>query len=85
MTEDEFAAAESSLDDASKSAIELALAHIQDFARSQMPHPWKYSPREGVILGEQFTPMDRIGCYLPGGTAPLVSTVLHTAGIAAAA
>ena len=37
------------------------------------------------MLGEQFTPMERIGCYIPGGTAPLVSTVLHTAGIAAAA
>ena len=85
VTEAEFAAAEAALDDASKSAIELALAHIQDFARSQMPHPWKYSPREGVVLGEQFTPMERVGCYIPGGTAPLVSTVLHTAGIAAAA
>ncbi|MBS5533206.1 histidinol dehydrogenase, partial [bacterium] len=39
----------------------------------------------GVMLGEKFTPMDRVGVYIPGGTAPLVSTVLHTAGIAGAA
>jgi len=85
VPEAEFDAAERSLDNTAKAAIHLALEHIQDFARSQMPHPWKYSPREGVILGEQFTPMERVGCYIPGGTAPLVSTVLHTAGIAAAA
>ena len=85
VTEAEFEAAEKALDETSKQAIDLALSHIQDFARSQMPRPWKYSPREGVILGEQFTPMERVGCYIPGGTAPLVSTVLHTAGIASAA
>ena len=85
VTDAEFTAAEKTLDKSSKDAIELALSHIQDFARSQLPHAWKYSPREGVILGEQFIPMDRVGCYIPGGTAPLVSTVLHTAGIAAAA
>ena len=85
VTGAEFEAAEKALDETSKAAIDLALSHIQDFARSQMPHSRKYSPRDGVILGEQFTPMERVGCYIPGGTAPLVSTVLHTAGIAAAA
>lgn len=85
VTPEEFAAAEGSLDEESKKAIHLALDHIQDFARHQMPKAWTYSPREGVVLGEQFTPMERVGCYIPGGTAPLVSTVLHTAGIAAAA
>ena len=85
VTPEEFAAAEAALDEESKKAIHLALDHIQDFARHQMPKAWTYSPREGVVLGEQFTPMERVGCYIPGGTAPLVSTVLHTAGIAAAA
>ncbi|MBO4631095.1 MAG: histidinol dehydrogenase [Lentisphaeria bacterium] len=85
VTESEFETAEKTLDKTAKDAIHLALDHIQDFARSQMPHTRKYSPREGVVLGEQFTPMERVGCYIPGGTAPLVSTVLHTAGIAAAA
>ena len=85
VTEAEFEAAEKQLDQTSQNAIQLALSHIQDFARHQMPKAWTYSPREGVVLGEQFTPMERVGCYIPGGTAPLVSTVLHTAGIAAAA
>ena len=85
VTEEEFEAAEKELDETSKKSIALALDHIQDFARHQMPEGWTYSPREGVTLGEQFIPMERVGCYIPGGTAPLVSTVLHTAGIAAAA
>ena len=41
--------------------------------------------RPGVTLGEKFEPLDRVGVYIPGGTAPLVSTVIHTAGIASAA
>jgi histidinol dehydrogenase len=41
--------------------------------------------RSGVKVGEKFSPMERVGVYIPGGTAPLVSTVLHTAGIASAA
>ena len=85
VMEAEFDAAEKQLDDASKAAISLALSNIQDFARRQMPKNWTCSPRDGVVLGEKFTPMERVGCYIPGGTAPLVSTVLHTAGIAAAA
>ena len=72
VTEAEFEAAEKTLDQTSKDAIHLALSHIQDFARRQMPRGWTCSPREGVILGEQFTPMERVGCYIPGGTAPLV-------------
>ncbi|MBO7148177.1 MAG: histidinol dehydrogenase [Lentisphaeria bacterium] len=85
VTEEEFAEAEKQLDASAKEAIHLALANIQDFARRQMPENWTCTPREGVMLGEKFTPMERVGCYIPGGTAPLVSTVLHTAGIAAAA
>ncbi len=85
VTEAELDAAEKEVDPAAKEAIALALKNIQDFAKRQLPKDWTYSPREGVVLGEKFTPMERVGCYVPGGTAPLVSTVLHTAGIAAAA
>jgi len=67
---------------AAKRAITHALAHIQAFARQRIPQPWSFSPRDGVTVGERFEPMQRVGVYIPGGTAPLVSTVLHTAGIA---
>ena len=70
---------------AEKAAVKTALANIKTFARLRIPKAWKHSPRPGVVVGERFQPMDRVGVYIPGGTAPLVSTVIHTAGIAKAA
>ncbi|MFO7821538.1 MAG: histidinol dehydrogenase [Lentisphaeria bacterium] len=66
-------------------AIRTAHRQIEEFASQRIPEPWSYSPRKGVILGERFAPFDRIGAYVPGGTAPLISTVLHTVSLAAAA
>ncbi len=68
-----------------KLAIRRALKQIQDFAGLTKPRNWMMGVRSGVKVGEKFTPMERVGVYIPGGTAPLVSTVLHTAGIARAA
>ena len=81
----EIAAAEKSLDKSAKAAIRTALKNVQAFAKLRIPKAWKKVVRKGVTLGEQFVPMERIGVYIPGGTAPLVSTVIHTAGIAKAA
>lgn len=81
----EIAAAEKSLDKSAKAAIKTALKNVQSFARLRIPKAWKKVVRKGVTLGEQFVPMERVGVYIPGGTAPLVSTVIHTAGIAKAA
>ncbi|MBR2357116.1 MAG: histidinol dehydrogenase [Lentisphaeria bacterium] len=81
----EIAAAEKSLDKSAKAAIKTALKNVQSFARLRIPKAWKKLVRKGVTLGEQFVPMERVGVYIPGGTAPLVSTVIHTAGIAKAA
>ena len=68
-----------------KKAIKEALTNVEFFSKQRIPKPWSSSPRPGVIVGERFEPMERIGVYIPGGTAPLVSTVIHTAGIAKAA
>ena len=68
-----------------KLAIRRALKQVQQFARLTKPRNWMKNIRPGVKAGEKFTPMERVGVYIPGGTAPLVSTVLHTAGIASAA
>ncbi|MCQ2378752.1 MAG: histidinol dehydrogenase [Victivallaceae bacterium] len=85
VSEKEIAAAVKKLPAADKKAIRTALEQISCFARVTKPLDWTFSPRPGVKLGEKYTPMDRVGVYIPGGTAPLVSTVLHTAGIARAA
>lgn len=68
-----------------KLAIRTACQQVFSFAKLTKPRNWKKVVRHGVILGEKFTPMSRVGVYIPGGTAPLVSTVLHTAAIAHAA
>ncbi len=68
-----------------KMAIRRALEQVQQFAKLTCPQDWMKTVRSGVKVGEKFSPMERVGVYIPGGTAPLVSTVLHTAGIASAA
>ncbi|MCM8538533.1 MAG: histidinol dehydrogenase [Lentisphaeraceae bacterium] len=85
VTQEEIDNSENLIDDDIKDAIQLAHANILDFSKQSIPQDWKYNPRDGVTLGEKFTPLERIACYVPGGTAPLVSTVLHTATMAKAA
>jgi len=85
VTPEELKAATAQVDAKARRAINNALAHITAFAKQRIPQPWSFQPRAGVTLGERFEPMQRVGVYIPGGTAPLVSTVLHTAGIAKAA
>lgn len=68
-----------------REAIQLAARQVREYALQQVPKPWSYPPRNGVVLGERFTPLSRVGAYIPGGTAPLVSTVLHTVTLAATA
>ncbi len=85
ITEAEFKEAAAKIAPEDAAAINAALANVQAFARKKLPENWFEPMRDGVSLGEQFRPLDRVGVYIPGGTAPLVSTVIHTAGIAAAA
>ena len=85
VTAEEIAEAKKNTSSSSKFAIEEAISYITDFALKQKPKNWSYSPRNGVILGERFNPFTRVGVYIPGGTAPLVSTAIHTIAIAKAA
>lgn len=85
VSEEEVRKAASCVSAEDKRAIKIALNNVMEFSRHGIPQPWSHSPRPGVVVGERFEPMERIGVYIPGGTAPLVSTVIHTAGIAKAA
>ncbi len=66
-------------------AIQAAVRNLLAFARQSRPRHWGFKPRPGVTAGERFVPLSRVGCYVPGGTAPLISTVVHTATLARAA
>ena len=65
----------------------MAEAHenIRDFALKSLRHDWNMYNRQGARIGERFDPFPRVGIYVPGGTAPLVSTALMTVTLAAAA
>ena len=65
-----------------REAVDYALRNIRDFSKLRKPRSWSRLNREGAKVGEKFDPLERIGIYVPGGTAPLVSTALMTVGLA---
>jgi histidinol dehydrogenase len=62
-----------------------ALRNIQEFSKGGIPRNRRLRNREGARVGEVYHPFRRVGIYVPGGTAPLVSTALMTVGLAQAA
>lgn len=82
VSEREFAAAEKAVAPAIREQIEEAHRRVADFARRSMRPDWSCATPHGGRLGEYFTPLDRVGVYVPGGTAPLASTVIMTATLA---
>jgi histidinol dehydrogenase len=63
-------------------ALDYALRNIRDFSKLRKPRNWSRINREGATVGEKFDPVERVGIYVPGGTAPLVSTALMTVALA---
>ncbi|MEE4178353.1 MAG: histidinol dehydrogenase [Bacteroides sp.] len=62
-----------------KDAIALARQNIERFHAAQMPADISLVTQPGVFCSMQFRPLQRVGLYIPGGTAPLLSTVLMLA------
>src|SRR5919197_810791 len=62
-----------------REAIGIAARHIRHVARLQVPRPWSTSPVKGVTIEQRVLPLDRVGCYVPGGRYPLPSSLLMTA------
>ena len=60
-----------------RSSLKLAAANIRRFCQLQKPKEWKKS-FNGITLGQLVRPLDSVGCYIPGGRHPLVSTLLMT-------
>jgi histidinol dehydrogenase len=61
------------------SAIEHAAQNIRRVAEQQKPREWSMQVERGVRVAQRVTPIQTIGCYVPGGRASLVSTLLMTA------
>lgn len=73
------------VDDATAQAVATAHRNVWDFAQKSLRKSWSGKNAQGAITGERFDPFHRVGIYVPGGTAPLVSTALMTVTFAAAA
>jgi histidinol dehydrogenase len=78
----EVAAAYRGLPAGDRRALAEARAGILEFNRRGLPRDWTGRSRQGAVVGEKFDPIRRVGLYIPGGHAPLVSTVLMTAVLA---
>ncbi len=85
VTDAELNAAQESVSQAVKDAIAATLENIQAFAKKSLRSNWQFTNNQGAEVGERFLPYDRVGVYVPGGKAPLVSTALMTAAFAQAA
>jgi histidinol dehydrogenase len=65
--------------------IEAARKNVHRFAVKSLRKDWKMRNAQGAWVGERFLPFERVGVYVPGGSAPLVSTAVMTVTLAAAA
>ncbi|VAW59869.1 Histidinol dehydrogenase, partial [hydrothermal vent metagenome] len=62
-----------------REALEKAAARVRAYAEHQKIESWNYTEDDGTFLGQQVTPMDRAGLYVPGGKAAYPSSVLMNA------
>ncbi|GAB4120949.1 MAG: histidinol dehydrogenase [Sideroxydans sp.] len=62
-----------------KSALERAAGRVTSYHRKQIQASWSYEDEDGTLLGQQVTPLDRVGLYVPGGKAAYPSSVLMNA------
>ena len=65
-----------SIDSESRQALETAATRIRDYHNHQTQDSWQYQEANGTKLGQQITPLDRVGIYVPGGKASYPSSVL---------
>ena len=78
-------ALEASIDKGVAAAVRDAHRRVMRFAKASLRTAWSIKTPRGGSEGEFYTPMDRVGVYVPGGTAPLASTSIHTVTLAKAA
>ena len=60
-------------------ALREAAGRIRSFHERQLAHSWRYEEADGTMLGQNVTPLERVGLYVPGGKAAYPSSVLMNA------
>ena len=79
VTKEEIEAAAERVSPSLKKTLEMAKANITYFHKAQKHLGFELQKQGGIVLGQQYTPIERVGIYVPGGTASYPSTVLMNA------
>ncbi len=82
VTRAELVATSLKADKPLRAAVAEAIKNITAFAQKSRRRNWQMRNSHGAAVGEKFDPFQRVGIYIPGGTAPLVSTALMTVTLA---
>jgi histidinol dehydrogenase len=82
VTQAELMTASLKADESLRAAVAEAGKNIANFAKKSLRKNWRTKNSHGASVGEKFDPFQRVGVYIPGGTAPLVSTALMTITLA---
>ncbi|MDD2524835.1 MAG: histidinol dehydrogenase [Bacteroidales bacterium] len=79
VTQEEIDQCDALVSEDLKEAIRVAAVNIEKFHTAQILHPQKITTSPGVTCWQKIVPIEKVGLYVPGGTAPLFSTVLMLA------
>jgi histidinol dehydrogenase len=60
------------------SHLKTIIENVNKFYRKTIRKSWRIKAEDGIVLGENYTALERVGVYIPSGTAPLVSSVYMT-------
>ena len=78
VTEGETTAAFQNIRPEFVASLKKVIENVNRFYKRSVKKPWRIRDDQVVVLGEHPVPLDRVGVYIPSGTAPLVSTVYMT-------
>ena len=76
ISEEELRCCAAGVDEGVRRALRDAIQNVREFHERQVEKSWTINPREGVRLGQRITPLERVGLYVPGGTAAYPSSVV---------
>ena len=87
LSQDDLKAAFFRLPENVQTALQTAAERVRSYHQHQKQESWHYTDADGTLLGQQITPLDRVGIYVPGGKAAYPSSVImnampaHVAGV----
>ncbi len=79
VSQEEIDEAFAQMDDQFIQTLEMAAQNIRQFHEKQVHQDFSISQQKGIVMGQKYTPIEKVGIYVPGGTASYPSTVLMNA------